>query len=331
MPKQFLDILGAGKSLLRQTFERFRPYVEDENFIVVTNRRYRELAYEQLPELKPHQILCEPIGRNTAPCICYAAYPLLMSEPDAKMIVTPADLFITDEERFLEVVDECVEFTTDHDALVTIGVKPTRPDSGYGYIQVSDPKEISRAKCFIEKPNAEMAQTLLECGEFFWNSGIFIWKVRDIVSAIERHLPEHAALFGALVDFDNSEDAGKTISRIFSECRAISIDYGVMERADNVFVRTGEFGWSDVGTWGAVYQHSPKDVDGNTLFRNLMLYDTQNTAISLPNGKLGVIAGLKDYMVVDTEDVLMICPKEEEKSIKKYMEDVKYREGDKFI
>lgn len=302
-----------------------------ENFIVITSRRYADLVSTQLPEIGSHQILCEPIGRNTASSVSYAAYKLLHSDPEAKMIVTPCDLTINDEELFRGVVEECFEFTEHNDALLTIGVKPTRPDSNYGYIQVVDPDSISRAKCFIEKPNSEMAQTFLECGEFFWNSGMFIWKVRDIVSAIEQHLPEHAAQFSKLASTFGTAEEGETLSRVFSECRAISIDYGVMERADNVYVRTAELGWSDIGTWSSLHQQSPKDDDGNTMQRGVLTYNTHNSIISLPKDKVAVVSGLDDYIVIDTEDVLMICPRSDESLIKNYIHDVTYSEGDKFI
>ncbi len=331
MPKQFLDIFGTGRSLLQQTFDRFSPIVEIENFIIITNRRYAALVREQLPQIEAHQILCEPIGRNTAPSICYAAYTLLESDPEANMIVTPCDLTIDNEERFRNVIEECVEFIQTHNALLTIGIKPTRPDSNYGYIQVVDPDKISRARCFIEKPATEMAQTFLECGEFFWNSGMFIWKVRDIISAVEQHLPEHAAQFRALTSKFGTPEEGEELSRLFSECRAISIDYGVMERADNVYVRTAEFGWSDIGTWSSLHQNRPKDSNGNSEQKGVMKYNTHNTIISLPAGKVAVVSGLDDYIVIDTPDVLMICPRNDEKQIKNYIHDVSYSEGDDYI
>ncbi len=331
MPKQFLDIYGTGKSLLRQTFERFLPLVDVDKIIIITSRRHKELVMEQIPEIAPNQILCEPIGRNTAPSIGYAAYSLLKRDPEARMIVTPCDLAINDEVEFRNTIEECVAFTDHNDALITIGIKPTRPDSNYGYIQVSDHANISRARCFIEKPNAEMAQTFLECDEFVWNSGMFIWKVRDIISAIERDLPEHAALFESISPKLGTDEEGVAISRLFSECRAISIDYGVMERADNVYVRTAEFGWNDIGTWSSLYQHSPKDDAGNMVNDHLLAYDTERTIVSTPKGKLAVVSGLKDYIVVDTDDVLMICPRSEESQIKNYILDVTYREEEKYI
>lgn len=331
MPKQFLDILGSGKSFIRHTFERFLPTIPTENFLVVTNRSYRDLVLEHIPELKPEQVLCEPIGRNTAPCICYAAYSLLKKDPDAQMVVTPADHFVSDEQGLRNIIDECFDFATQNKSLMTVGVRPSRPETGYGYIQVSDSNPISRVKCFTEKPNLELAQTFVQSGEFFWNSGIFIWRADDIVAAIERHLPEHHELFSSIMEDYGTSNEVAAIEKVFSECRAISIDYGVMEQAENVYVRVGEFGWSDVGTWGSVYQHSERDQNDNAANEDTFLYDTTGTLVSLPAEKLAVVVGLKDYIVVDTDDALMICPCSEEQNIKKFIDDVKYNKGDKFI
>ncbi|MBR4052979.1 MAG: mannose-1-phosphate guanylyltransferase [Alistipes sp.] len=332
MPKQFLDILGTGKSFIRHTFERFAKLIPAENFLVVTNRKYKELVLEHIPELKESQILCEPIGRNTAPCIAYAAYTLQKLNPEAKMVVTPADHLILGEEEFRAIIGECMTFATERNALVTVGIKPTRPDTGYGYIQVSDNQPLSKVKCFTEKPNLELAQTFIRCGEFFWNSGIFIWSVKSIIEAFEKYLPEHHALFSALQPALGTDKEAAAVEQVFSECRAISIDYGVMEKADNVYVRCGEFGWSDVGTWGSVYQHSRKDRYANAVpSEGCYLYDTRSSIVQLPKDKIAVISGLKEYIVVDTEDVLMICPRSEEQSIKKFIDEVKFHNGEKHI
>ncbi len=331
MPKQFLDILGTGKSFIRHTYERFLPSISPENFLVVTNRDYRDLVLEHIPELKPEQVLCEPVGRNTAPCICYAAYSLLKTNPEAEMVVTPADHFVSDEEGLRNIIDECFDFASKHHSLLTVGVKPSRPETGYGYIQVSDTNPISRVKCFTEKPNWELALTFVQSGEFYWNSGIFVWRAADIIEAIKRHLPDNHELFHSIMDDYGTPRETAAIAKVFAECRAISVDYGIMEQADNVYVRIGEFGWSDVGTWGSVYQHSPRDKEGNAASENTFLYETQDSFISLPSDKLAVVVGLKDYIVVDTDDALMICPCSEEQNIKKFIDDVKYHKGDKFI
>lgn len=332
MPKQFLDILGTGKSFIRHTYERFAKLIPAENFLVVTNQKYKALVLEHIPELSEEQILCEPIGRNTAPCIAYAAYTLQKLNPEAKMVVTPADHLILGEEEFRAIISECMEFASSRNVLVTVGIKPTRPDTGYGYIQVSDNQPLSKVKCFTEKPNLELAQTFIQCGEFFWNSGIFIWSVRSIIEAFEKHLPEHHALFTALQPALGNETEREAVEKVFAECRAISIDYGVMEKADNVYVRCGEFGWSDVGTWGSVYQHSRKDRYANAVpAEGCYLYDTRSSIVQLPKDKIAVISGLKEYIVVDTEDVLMICPRSEEQSIKKFIDEVKFHNGEKHI
>lgn len=331
-PKQFLDILGTGKSFIRHAFERFLPMIPVGNFLVVTNRRYRELVLEHLPELKPEQVLCEPIGRNTAPCISYAAYSLLARDPDARMVVTPSDHLILDERTFHGIIGECLRFVETHDALMTVGIRPSRPETGYGYIQISDDKPISKVKCFTEKPNPELAQTFVQCGEFFWNSGIFIWKVRDAVRALERYLPENSALFRGILSAYGTPGEQAAVERVFAECRPVSIDYGVMEKADNAYVRCGDFGWSDIGTWGSLYQHARKDRYANAKpEEGCYTCDTRSCIISLPKGKAAVVNGLKDYIVVDTEDVLMICPRAQEQHIRKFIDEVKYDKGEKFI
>ena len=299
----------------------------------MTNARYKDLVLEQIPELGPEQVLCEPVGRNTAPCICYAAYGLQKRDPGAKMIVTPADHLILNEEDFRAIIGECLDFIDDRAALMTVGIKPTRPETGYGYIQVSDDRTISKVKCFTEKPNLELAQTFLQCGEFLWNSGIFVWKVGDIIEAVRTYLPEHHALLSDIQPVLGTSEEAEAIARVFSECRSISIDYGVMEKANNVYVRRGEFGWSDVGTWGSLYQHARKDRYANAKPEKGCYTDenTRSCIVSLPEGKVAVINGLKEYIVVDTEDVLLICPRSEEQNIKKFIDEVKYNEGDKHI
>ena len=331
-PKQFLDILGTGKSFIRHTYERFVGLVPPERFLVVTNARYKELVLQHIPEISEQQVLCEPVGRNTAPCIAYAAYRLHRTDPGARMIVTPSDHLILNEDDFRNVISECLAFAGEHDALMTVGIKPTRPDTGYGYIQVTDGKPISKVKCFTEKPGLELAQTFLQCGEFFWNSGIFVWTVGAIIEAFRLHLPELHALFEGIRSSMGTPEEPQAIGRVFSECRAVSIDYGVMEKADNVYVRCGDFGWSDVGTWGSLYQHARKDRYANAKpAEGCYAYDTRSSIISLPAGKVAVVSGLKEYIVGDTDDVLMICPRSEEQNIKKYIDEVKFHTGDRYI
>lgn len=332
MPKQFLDILGTGKSFIRSTYERFLPLVPKENFLVVTNRAYRDLVLEHIPELTPEQILCEPIGRNTAPAIAYAAHTLRKRSKDARMIVTPSDHLILNEAEFHVAINECLDFVAEHDALMTVGIEPSRPDTGYGYLQKSDSNVISRVKCFTEKPALEIAQAFVDCGEFVWNSGLFVWSIDSIMRAFETYLPEHHALFNSSDDALGTEREAEAIEQVFTECKSISIDYGVMEKAENVYVRCSDFGWSDVGTWGSVYQLSQKDRNENMLSHDgCYAYDTSKSIVSVADGKVAVIKGLNDYIVVDTDDVLLVCPRSDEQSIKKYIDDVRFDKGEKYV
>ena len=332
MPKQFLDILGTGKSFIRSTYERFLPLVPKENFLVVTNRAYRDLVLEHIPELDPEQILCEPIGRNTAPAIAYAAHTLRKRSKDARMIVTPSDHLILNEAEFHVAINECLEFVAEHDALMTVGIEPSRPDTGYGYLQKSDSNVISRVKCFTEKPALEIAQAFVDCGEFVWNSGLFVWSIDSIMRAFETYLPEHHALFNSSDDALGTGREAEAIEQVFAECKSISIDYGVMEKAENVYVRCSDFGWSDVGTWGSVYQLSQKDRNENMLSHDgCYTYDTSKSIVSVADGKVAVIKGLNNYIVVDTDDVLLVCPRSDEQSIKKYIDDVRFDKGEKYV
>lgn len=337
-PKQFLDILGTGKSFIRHTYERFAKIIPPENFLVVTHERYKQLVLEHLPELGENQVLGEPVGRNTAPCIAYAAWRLraMDSSPDAAMVVTPADHLILDEEGFREVIDEGFDFIEPDGLMMTIGIRPDRPDTGYGYIQIepgciAGHPQISKVKTFTEKPDLEMAKLFIESGDFYWNSGIFIWKISTILDALQEFLPETHHHFASIASHYNTPAEPEHIAVIYPECRNISIDFGVMERAQNVYVRRSDFGWSDIGTWGSLYQHSPKDDNGNVLGKNCLTYNTHNCIVKSPDDMLVVIEGLDNYIVVESNDVLMICPKEQEQEVKKFIEDVKYRLGEKYI
>ena len=334
-PKQFLDILGTGKSFIRHTFERFAPIVPAENFLVVTNRVYRDLVLEQIPEIKEGQVLCEPVGRNTAPCIAYAAFRLMSVNPEADMIVTPSDHLILNEAEFVHAIDEAMEFVRSHNVLMTIGIRPTRPDTGYGYIQVDGEQDnntgaIHRVKTFTEKPNIELARAFVESGEFVWNAGIFLWKAAGILEAMRTMLPEMYQQFAAISDCYGTSRESECIERVYSECRSISIDFGVMEKAENVYVRCSDFGWSDIGTWGSLYSYSKKDDHGNVVRGEGMFYDTHDSIVMMPEGKLAVIEGLDDYIVVDSGNVLMICPKKNEQNIKKFIDDAKFHKGERY-
>ncbi len=327
-PKQFIDILGRGKTFIRDTYERFLPIVPPENMIVVTNRRYHDLVIESIPELAENQILCEPIGRNTAPCIAYAAFYIKAINPNANMIVTPSDHFISDPEAFRDVVKSSLEFIDGRENLMTIGIEPSYPECGYGYIQRECDNTISPVKSFSEKPSVEIAQTFLESGDFMWNSGLFIWSCEAIHKALKSHLPDLYTLFESMSDKFATAEQDEAVDKIFAHCRPISIDYGVMEKADNVYVHRGYFGWSDVGTWNSVHQLIDHDSYGNSCSDNHFLFDSNNTMISTSKDKIAVVSGLNDYIVVDTDDVLMICRKSEDQDIKRFIDEVRYKKGD---
>ncbi len=334
-PKQFLDVLGTGKSLLRSTFERFANIIPTENILVATNTAYRELVLETLPEIQASQVLCEPVGKNTGPCIAYAAMHIRSICPSATMVVTPSDHLILNEHHFCEVIQQCLDFIDEKsDTLLTIGLQPTRPETGYGYIQVSKRLtygKFNKAKTFTEKPNRELAEIFVDSGEYFWNSGIFVWRVDTILEAFREHQNETYEILNSISDAYGTAEEQAAIDRVYPECGGISVDYGIMERSSNVWVRCSDFGWSDLGTWGSLYQHSAKDDKGNTFNTNTFGFDTENCVIRLPEGKVAVLDGLKDYIVVDTDDVLMICPRSEEQHIKRFVETVKFELGDKHI
>ncbi|PCH69039.1 MAG: mannose-1-phosphate guanylyltransferase [Bacteroidales bacterium] len=336
-PKQFLDILGTGKTLIQLTFERFASICPVENFFVVTNAIYKELVLQQLPDIKENQVLLEPIMRNTAPCIAYANHKIQKRNPNASIIVTPADHLILNEAKFLKVLSEGIEFVQEGNQLLTLGIKPSRPETGYGYIQVSnkavqDYENVYPVKTFTEKPHLELAQIFQESGEFFWNSGIFIWKLAAIQEAFNKYLPDVNALFASSLEKLDTPREQEGIDKIYPECQNISIDYGILEKSENVFVYCSEFGWSDLGTWGSLYEHSAKDNNKNAIQgENIMLYESKNCLINVPNDKLVVVQGLKGYIVVETDNTLLICRKKDEQEIRKIVNDVKITKGKKFI
>ncbi|MBO7324266.1 MAG: mannose-1-phosphate guanylyltransferase, partial [Bacteroidales bacterium] len=268
-PKQFLDFFGTGRSLIQQTFDRIKKIVPVENIFVVTNQRYNDLTLEQLPELKPEQILLEPCRRNTAPCIAYAAHHIHAINPNASMVVAPSDHLILKEDEFLNSLSNGLDFVSKHDALLTLGIKPNRPETGYGYIQACHQSldGFTKVKAFTEKPNLELAKVFLESGDFYWNSGIFLWNVQSIIKAFNEFLPEVAQAFNNGLSLFNTEKEKAFIDEMFPSCPNISIDYGVMEKANNVYVQMGDFGWSDLGTWGSLHELSPNDENGNSILK----------------------------------------------------------------
>lgn len=335
MPKQFLDFFGTGRSLLQQTFDRFRKVVPAENILVVTNDLYAGLVKEQLPELADSQILLEPCRRNTAPCIAWASYHIRALNPNANVVVAPSDHLILKEEEFLDAIRHGLEFVSKNDRLLTLGVKPNRPETGYGYIQIAEQEgneNFYKVKTFTEKPELELAKVFVESGEFYWNSGLFMWNVNTIISESERLLPELAAKLLPGLPVYGTENEKKFIDQNFPLCPNVSIDFGVMEKAEHVYVSLGDFGWSDLGTWGSLYDLSAKDEQQNvTLKCKSLLYNCKDNIVTLPEGKVAVIDGLEGYLVAESDNVLLICKKDEEHAIRKYVSDAQMKLGDEFV
>lgn len=336
-PKQFLDILGTGKTLIQQTFERFTDVIPIENILIVSNENYKDQILEQLPELNEDQVLLEPQRRNTAPCIAYANYKILKENKDANIVVAPSDHLILKEEKFKEVLQKALEFVEENKVLLTLGINPSRPETGYGYIQIENPGNITlnesfrKVKTFTEKPSLEMANVFLDSGDFFWNSGIFFWNLQTIIQAFKENLPEVDNLFVQGRDLIGTNKEKDFISETYSAVKNISIDYGVMEKADNVYVLCSDFGWSDLGTWGSLHDHYEKDDHMNSINGDkIFTYDTTNSLINLPNDKLAVIQGLDDYIVVESENILLICKKNEEQRIKHFVNNIKMKYGNDY-
>ncbi len=337
-PKQFLDILGTGKTLIQQTYDRFSQFIPDEKFLIVTNSLYKDLVLEQLPQINESQVLLEPLRRNTAPCIAYATYKIKSMNPEANLIVAPSDHLILKEEEFIRQIKKGIEFVKNNDALLTLGVKPNRPETGYGYIQIKNQVDFNefdnlhKVKTFTEKPDLEMARVFIESGEFFWNSGIFIWKLSTIVEAFDTYLYEVSSLFSKGGKLYNTENEVHFIAKAYSECKGISIDYGIMEKAQNVYVLTADFGWSDLGTWGSLYENKEKDEDGNVINGdNILTYDTKNCIVNLLSEKVAVLHGLDGYIVAESNDTLMICRKEDEQQIKQFVTDVRIKKDESLV
>jgi len=334
-PKQFLDFFGTGRSLLQQTVDRFAKIIPLENILIVTNEKYAELVKEQLPLLHESQILLEPQRRNTAPCIAYAAYRIKACNPDANIVVAPSDHLILKENEFLEAIAKGLDFVRNNDALLTLGIKPSRPETGYGYIQSSEAirNDFCKVKTFTEKPNSDLAKVFMESGEFFWNSGIFLWNVKTILSAVEKFLPEISARFNLGADKFNTPEEQEFINLHFPYCPNISVDYGIMEKAGNVFMQCVDFGWADLGTWGSLFDIAAKDDNNNAALKTrTLLYESENNIISLGNSsRLAVIQGLKDYIVAENDNVLLICRKDDEQRIKQFMADAQLKYNEEFM
>src|SRR3954447_802025 len=334
-PKQFLDILNTGKTLIQSTFERYASFLPAENIFVITVDEYVDIVKEQLPQLDPSNILAEPARKNTAPCIAYMAFKLIQKNPEASLIVAPSDHLVLDNEEFKNVTFKALEFTAHMKAFVTLGIKPTYPNTGYGYIQfetLAVANDIFKVKTFTEKPDIEIARTFLASGEFLWNAGIFIWKVESIIKAFEQYQPEMYEVFVAEQQFFNTTEEQNALERIYPLCTNISIDYAIMEKANNVYVIPSSFGWSDLGTWNSAYDNLEKDYLGNAAAGdNVMIIDATKCMVSAPHEKLLVLQGLDDFVVVDAEDVLLICKRDNEQQIKEYVAEVKRNKGDKYL
>lgn len=326
-PKQFLDILGTGKSFIRSTYERFAPVVPDANFLVVTNAAYKHLVLEHLPMLKPEQVLCEPARRNTAPCIAYACYRIQSQCSDANIVVTPADHLVTNETEFQRIIRLGFDFLAEKPkALMTIGIKPSRPETGYGYIQV--PKqttlpEVVKVERFKEKPDYDTAVQFVNDGNYFWNSGIFLWTLSGILNAFKRDLPEMVKLFNEGIGAFGTPDEQEFINKRFLDCQNISIDYGIMEKSPDTYTIPADFGWSDIGTWGSLFTHANKDDNGNALRGKVVSVDNKNTIVNIEEGTEAVVEGLEDYLVAYRDHSLLVCRLHDEQQIKIWIEGLK--------
>lgn len=333
-PKQFLDILGTGRSLLQWTYSRFKDICPPENIYFITNHSYVDLIKEQLPELLDHQIMSEPSRKNTAACAAYFAHKINAINPNANIIISPADHLILDERSFQNSMFEGLDFVKNNESLLTLGIKPTRPDTGYGYIQFDQNiavDQVYKVKTFTEKPNLEIARAFLKSGDFLWNAGIFLWNVKTIIKAFEKYVPELNDLFAQIKSY-NSPNEYSDIEKTYPLCINTSIDYAVMEKADNVFVAPAQFGWSDLGTWESAYENSEKDYLGNAVHgKNVVVIDASECMVKAPEKKLVLIQGLEKFIVIDTPDVLMICERSKEQHIKEYVSEIKRNKGDKFL
>ncbi len=331
-PKQFHDILGTGSTLIQQTAERFNGVCPDENIFVVTSEDYYQLTKDQLPFLSDDQILCEPSRRNTAPCIGYACYKIAKKNPNANIVVAPADHVILKQEEFRARINIAIDFAAKNDVLVTLGIKPTRPDTGYGYIHFDDTEagEVKKVKTFTEKPVLELAEKFLESGDYVWNGGIFIWNFNSIKKAFTEFLPEMADAFAIAQEDFFTKNEQEALLKAYPRCRLISIDNGIMEKADNVFVVLSDIGWSDLGTWKSIYENSEKDEHNNVISAQTMLYNTKDCIVKSTSNKLVVINDLEGYIVAEYDDVLMICKKEDEQKVKQFVADAK-QVGEKYI
>jgi mannose-1-phosphate guanylyltransferase len=336
-PKQFIDILGTGETLIQQTYKRFSKIIRKENLFIITNESYKDLVKKQIPGISDEQLLLEPARRNTAACIAFANYRILSIDPEANIVVAPSDHIILKEDVFLRDILTALEAVANHDWLLTLGIRPSRPDTGYGYIQFMDglvyqkDPHLKKVKTFTEKPDLDLAVTFLKCGDFLWNSGIFIWSLKSIMSAFSRLLPEMDLFFSKGIGKYGTPDEKKFINEAYTVCKSTSIDYGIMEKATNVYVLSVDFGWSDLGTWGSLFENRPRNAQGNAVMgKNVMMYDSTDCLVNMPDDKVVVLEGLKDFIVVESEGVLLVCRKADEQQIRQFVNDVRLEKGEKF-
>lgn len=323
-PKQFLDVLGIGKSLIRLTYERLLQLIASENIYIVTNEKYVDLVKAQLPELTGEQILTEPVRKNTAPCITYAAAKIYAKNENANLVVAPSDHLILKEDRFNKILSIALEESSKGEQLITLGIKPNRPDTGYGYIQFYQDGDIiggqiKKVKQFTEKPNKELAELFVKSGDYYWNSGIFIWKASTLLKAIQKFKPELYSGFCSNYGIYNTPAERKFVHDAFLNCEDISIDFAIMENAKNIYVVLADFNWSDLGTWSSLYEHLEKDYKGNAADKKVWMVDSTNCIVKLNSDKKAIIQGLKNYIVIESEDKLLILNKEDEQNLKKYL------------
>lgn len=323
-PKQFLDVLGIGRTLLQSSYDRILPLCPKENIFIVTNEEHVEITHAQIPDLDISQILGEPMRKNTAPCLAFASLKIAKLNPDAVVVVSPADHLIMNEVEFQQTISKCYERAKDDDKLITLGIKPTRPETGYGYIQYIEGKHaLKKVKTFTEKPELALAKTFLESGEFVWNAGIFVWRVKAILSAFQKHLPEMAEVFEEASSRFGTAEEKEALQAAYLQTKSISIDYGIMEKADNVYVWLCTFPWSDLGSWNSLHDNSQRDENNNAVDADSLIYETRNSVIKGPKDKLIVVQGLNGYLVGAFDNVVIVCEKEKEELFRRLVSDLK--------
>ena len=332
-PKQFHDLLGTGESLLQRTFNRINQLIPAENILIATNKRYEELVLEQLPKISSKQLLLEPTMRNTAPCILYAALKVRQQNKDAVMLVAPSDHWIENETEFLKNIETSFNACSKEDILMTLGIQPNHPNTGYGYIQFEEnASEIKKVQTFTEKPNLEKATQFLASGDYLWNAGIFVWSVSSILNSFKKHLPEMVDILDTGDNVYNTNFEDDFIKNNYEKCENISIDFGIMERSEKVHVLPVDFGWDDLGTWGSLYSKLGKDTYQNAAVGATTIFkDANGNMVSTKNGKKVVVQGLQDFIIVEKDDVLVICPRKDEQDIKQLREEAKDTFGEKYV